>query len=390
MLLLPPSFPWSSSLLLIGRLLFFLWDQTASTEQPSAAFFAFEKFVCNSHAEDLLHLPFNLSRADIRSIKIALMYKRAQILNLFNGPYDSMERKILTYFDTLWKLSELADDVRVKTICEVGFNRGLSSLAFLAANPTSRLIVMNIVENRHVSNAIRGLLEMYPERETIFAPAGDFTRLLHRAKSQCNLLYIDNNIPVDRLRHEIESYRRIMHPFYHRIIVDGLDNPERARVWEDLAATPLLNSIEIVPSRQFGCITWNFNNEKGRYGYDFDFHEQKCGMNMSAGSLGIGAYSLYGSSKRYPDSYYHQRNSVSLSAVKKELSNDGIGDLTDIAIDQSPGLIPDSGPANLVTENKDSYGVPLSGWVDGTEFTWHESLRKVPKLTLTQTYRCLN
>ena len=392
MLLPLPSFPFYSSLLLFGIILCFLWNQTSSTEQQRSAstLFAFEKFVCSSHAEDLLHLPFNISRADIRSIKIALMYKRAQILELFNGPHDPSDRKILTYFDTLWNLSELADDIRVKTICEVGFHKGLSSLVFLAANPSARLIVLDIVENGHMSNnnAIRGLLEMYSERDIIFATAGDFSHLLHRSKSQCNLLYIDNNVPVNRLRHEIERYRTIMHPWYHRVIVDGLDNPDRARVWKDLATTPLLNAIDIIPSRQFGCITWSFNAEKGRYGYDFDFHEQKCGMNMSAGSLGIGAYSLYGSSKRYPDTYYHQRS----SKARKKQSAVGTGsDPADITTDHSPSLVPDRGPVDLVIETEDDscgrplYGVPVSGFVDGTQFTWHESLRKVPRLSLTLT-----
>ena len=390
MLLLPTSFPWSALFLCVSLQVLL----STSTDQRSAAFFAFEKFVCNSHVDDLVHSPFNISRTDIRSIKIALMYKRAQILNLFDGFDDSMDRKILTYFDTLWTLSEMADDVRVKTVCEVGFHKGVSTLAFLASNPTSRHIVLDIVEKEQIStnNAIRGFLEMYPEREIMFASGEDFSYLLHKAKSWCNLLYIDSNVPVDRLRREIENYRSIMHPSYHRLIVDGLDHPDRAKVWEDLVSSPLLNSIDILPSRQFGCITWNFNNEKGRYGYDFDFHEQKCGMNMSAGLLGIGSYSLYGSSKRYHNSYYHQLSSSPVSVAKtKQPSSIGISSdrSTDTTIDQqqAPSLAPgmDSEPLDLIIETEEEhscghplYGVPVSGFDVGTKFTWHERLRKVP------------
>ena len=138
---------------------------------------SFQEFTKYQFANDV-QKQLNLTDDEaIRSVKLALMYT---LVTPFNNLVATIlaenaietenvlnERSSFMYFDKMWKLSELADDSRVQTICMVGFNRGYSALNFLVSNPHARLISFDIFEHRHVPAAVRALHEMFAERELI-------------------------------------------------------------------------------------------------------------------------------------------------------------------------------------------------------------------------------
>ena len=136
-------------------------------------------FLLNNFVEDIVNLPINMSRTEIHAAKVAEMYQRVQTLNEYitlktgtqmneatmnehehdqqttSAEKDDTYRLLAndTCINTkMHKLSELADDVRVKTICGIGYidqtmwidqRQGLLT-AFtmsLLSNPTARLIV---------------------------------------------------------------------------------------------------------------------------------------------------------------------------------------------------------------------------------------------------------
>ena len=129
------------------------------------------------HMADVVRAQMNLTDNEaIRSVKLALMYS---LVTPFNNLVTAIlaetsqtvsalnERNSYMYFDKMWTLSELADDSRVQTICEVGFQSGHSALNFLVANPSARFISFDIFEHRQAPAAVRALHEMFLDRDVI-------------------------------------------------------------------------------------------------------------------------------------------------------------------------------------------------------------------------------
>ena len=130
----------------------------------------FERNVLNSFTKDILHDGLShpegiiITNLTVRSVKVANFYKRVAILRDTNDigthsykpvghireEYEA-ERNIMTYFDKVWYLNELADDPKMKTICEFGFDHGHSSLNFLIANPKARIVSLDSYEHDYVS-----------------------------------------------------------------------------------------------------------------------------------------------------------------------------------------------------------------------------------------------
>ena len=163
--------------LLMSRWLLFLFvfsTVKAETTNPSLLAFFLENFVA-----DIINLPINMSRTEIRAAKVAELYQRVKILNEYialktgiamdetsmneheHDQQTMTSEKGDNYTCTntkMHKLSEWADDTRVRTICGIGhmnqpmwIDQGqgigqgqglLTALTmFLLSNPTARLMV---------------------------------------------------------------------------------------------------------------------------------------------------------------------------------------------------------------------------------------------------------
>ena len=261
-----------------------------------------------------------VSSSDIRNTKLAMLYMNALLLpssnysNVDDGslwsPQSDQEINPLLYFEKAQKLSEIADDERIHTMCLLGFNKGFSALNVLLSNPTARFISLDSFKHPYVSSTVDKLMEMFPKRE-ILVIAGDTRRtinnlrnLLLESGSLCNLVLIEGSPDMDtaRLASDIEAMKSLLDPAFHRFVIDNIDLPHINALWQSLVSDNYPVSgfipIEVVDSPTYPCISWMKytqsdanavgGNEGGDvlgYSYAFDFHEQKCPSSLR-GSLG--------------------------------------------------------------------------------------------------------
>ena len=174
---------------------------TAETTNPAFLAFLLENFV-----EDIVNLPINMSKTEIRSAKVAELYQRVQVLNEYitmktGIPMDGTstnehEHEHAQQSSTaendgdkdhrlshakMHQLSEWADDARVKTICGIGYmgqvDQGqfglLTALTmFLLSNPTARLIVFMVdVFEQYPTATITDPISNTPTPQTINTPS---------------------------------------------------------------------------------------------------------------------------------------------------------------------------------------------------------------------------
>ena len=262
-----------------------------------------------------------ISPSNIRMTKLALMYMNALRLpsgndsnvdgttGLWSLPTGN-EINPLVYFEKNQKLSEIADDERIHTICQLGFNKGYSALNFLVSNPSARLISLDSFKHPYVPATVDKLMEMFPKRE-ILVVAGDSRRtinnlrnLLRESGSLCNLVFIEGSLDMDtaRLASDIEAMKSLLDPTFHRFVIDNIDIPHINALWQSLVTdnspTNGFIPIEVIHSPTYPCISWkkytqsptnaageNEGDDVLGFSYAFDFHEQECPSALR-GSLG--------------------------------------------------------------------------------------------------------
>ena len=262
-----------------------------------------------------------ITSSDIRSIKLAMLYMNALLLPSGNYsasdvedglffPQTDNEINPLLYFDKVHKLSEIADDERIRTICTHRFDKGVSALNFLISNPSARFIALDSFKHPYVSTTVDKLMELFPKRE-ILVVAGDSRRtinnmrnLLHESGSLCNLVFVEDSMDMDisRLASDIVAMKSLLDPTFHRFVIDNIDLPHINALWQSLvldnSPTGGFTPIEVIHSPTYPCISWQKNtqttanalgekegNDTLGFSYAFDFHEQDCPSSLR-GSLG--------------------------------------------------------------------------------------------------------
>jgi hypothetical protein len=111
-------------------------------------------------------------RQKSRSMKLVEFYKAIvplenEISTILedNGVWkSSVEGHTLWFPEKIKLMQDLADDPRISTICEIGFNAGYSSLNFLISNSNAKLITFDIFSRLYSTAAIRGLQKLFPDR----------------------------------------------------------------------------------------------------------------------------------------------------------------------------------------------------------------------------------
>jgi hypothetical protein len=197
-----------------------------------------------------------------------------------------LEGNSLSFFSKIEALSALADDDRVDTICEIGFNAGYSSLNFLVSSkPTARLISWDLFEHTYTPFAVQVLHDMFPTRSiTVIAGSSlrtvpTFIEAQNALSPTCNLLFVDGGHTPEILRADMANFARLANRTYNRVIVDDIESPDLEAVWYELAATPQPGGFQLRPlytvnSTAHGCVGWD-PSALGM-GYDFRFNEAAC------------------------------------------------------------------------------------------------------------------
>jgi hypothetical protein len=249
----------------------------------------------------------------IRSIKIVEYLRRTVMLDDViaqlhpNGTLwkDNIEGNTLAYFDKVKKMSELADDPRVETICEIGFNSGYSMLNFLTANPTARAFSFDIISNTYVPAAVNALHEVFPYRNIAIIAGSSahtvpkMTDTLVRSNTLCNLLFIDGGHTAQILRDDITNMAKLANTTYNRVVVDDIHIAHLKAVWDEMIAHPTMGFVPLkwVDSDSYGCLDWGLAADG--WSYVFDFRVEECKKNYESrgleyrfrpGSLGVATF----------------------------------------------------------------------------------------------------
>ena len=121
-------------------------------------------------------------------------------------------------------LQSYANDERVETICEIGFNAGYSALFMALHNPRAKFFAFDVFYHNYSALALSTLQEFFPERDFLgiggdsSASVPRFHRLFPDIK--CNLLFIDGGHSTESLRKDIENMASLANRSYHRVLVD--------------------------------------------------------------------------------------------------------------------------------------------------------------------------
>ena len=67
-------------------------------------------------------------------------------------------------------------------------------------------------------------------------------------------MYIDGGQTTSILRHDVANMKRLLDPTFHRVVIDGIDDPRRAVVWDALLKSEHFVDTQVVQSGIFNCI----------------------------------------------------------------------------------------------------------------------------------------
>jgi hypothetical protein len=164
---------------------------------------------------------------------------------------ETMEGHSQGFHEKVKLIQRVANDVRVNTICEIGFNSGYSALNFLMSNRNATVISFDIFQWKYSAVANIALNDMFPDRNFI-AIAGDSKHsiplfqktlnLAHKKKSLaesgsggdaailddhgggntplCNLIFIDGGHSRDAFLSDLKSMRALADPAHHTVLID--------------------------------------------------------------------------------------------------------------------------------------------------------------------------
>jgi tRNA G46 methylase TrmB len=229
-----------------------------------------------------------------------------------------LEGNTKDFYEKFQKLSELAGDPRVKTICEIGFNSGYSTLNFLVSNPTAKVLSFDLFENKYVPGAVAVLQRMFPDRDiTVVAGSSLYSvpnirDMLVERNALCNLIFIDGGHTTEIAEADILNMAPFADPEYNRVIIDDIEDPQVAVIWNHMlleekgfakvtianrTQSVIFRGLELVHSKPGACIFWN---EQRKAVYDDDSCIEKLRergyemMKMSniTGTLGVGYFEM--------------------------------------------------------------------------------------------------
>ncbi len=236
------------------------------------------------------------------SINMMKYYENTVVLNekigiaLNDANWQShLEGNSFGHYEKEKLIQSLANDVRVKTICEIGFNSGYSALNYLTVNPNATVISFDIFRWDYSAVANIALNEMFPGRHLITI-AGDsqysvpmFHEIMKRQQTKstqhyqhttkqidtngevidhsdvaiadnvplCNMIFIDGGHSREQFLSDLKMLKRLADPAYHTILIDDFSVPDINSAYYEQEALGLVKNTRLLENiRFYDYITW--------------------------------------------------------------------------------------------------------------------------------------
>ncbi|GAA2048235.1 O-methyltransferase [Williamsia deligens] len=143
----------------------------------------------------------------------------------------------------LESLRQLAEDDRIRSVVEIGFNVGFSSHAFLSADPQTQVTSFDLGDHEYVSSAKACIDDEFPGRHTLIT--GDSRETVPQYADDhpgqtFDLIFIDGGHTHEVALADIQNMRRLAGPETVLVFDDVLphkpwgEGPIRA--WQDVIA----------------------------------------------------------------------------------------------------------------------------------------------------------
>jgi predicted O-methyltransferase YrrM len=154
-------------------------------------------------------------------------------------------------------LRSLAGQPDVRLIGEIGFNAGFSTLSFLTASPSLRVVSFDIGHHEVVGHAKEFIDEHYPGRHELIIGDSKVTILEYRDRHpnlSFDLVFIDGGHDFNTVSSDIANLRFMCHPGTG-VVVDDLvpwlpwgEGPTKA--WNDAIVAGLIAPVEMFKDGQ--------------------------------------------------------------------------------------------------------------------------------------------
>lgn len=242
-----------------------------------------------------------LSSHDI--LPLGLHMDSNQLIQLSEGWDSKIEGNTFYFIDKVRTLSKYADDPRVSTICEIGFNAGHSTVNWLNSNPKASLVAFDVVRYLYTSAAVNAIYSLFPNRNFLLI-TGDSNQSVPRAShllhSSCNILFIDGGHTYDIALADLIHMRPLANESFHRVIIDDGFIPDVRRAVLDSIDLQIFTPLTEVLTNQSLCRRGEKILEGKEKGKIEEFEAEDCPhppeSNFRQDSLIIGTYLPYTSS----------------------------------------------------------------------------------------------
>jgi len=169
-------------------------------------------------------------------------------------------------------LSRLADDPRIKNICEIGVNAGHSSLNFLVSNPTATLLSFDIFWHKYTPDTVRSLKDLYPTRKIITVAGSsvesvpDTTTILND-DFKCQLIFIDGGHTAPILDADLTNMHALADPAFHKVIIDDLQLKMMRDVYEEkwIKTNRMVELERHEKIKSNGFVTWSLSADETHF-----------------------------------------------------------------------------------------------------------------------------
>lgn len=149
-------------------------------------------------------------------------------------------------------LAKLAGDPKVKTIGEIGFNAGISSYIFLAANPNATVYSFDINEYGYVQSAKKYINEHFPGRHHLII--GDSLKTVPAFKKEhptitFDLVFVDGSHDYAIAKADLANMRT--YATKDTILVTDDLTPWKpwgegpTKAWQELVSSGLVQQLEL-------------------------------------------------------------------------------------------------------------------------------------------------